>query len=480
MNNADNKLTNNISEEIKPYLSEIFILISKYQKILEGIQNELVSQCQKSELNIILQQTFYIITNNKDKMTLGDLYRFLTNKKIFFNLSNLSHAFIAYDKDNDSFVTMADFSNIFNFPISSNKFISKSEPNSNIIRIIIKYLLKDFEFFEMLDDLLKQLYSVNKNFNATRFFNAISFNKIDLSLGDIQKVLNDLGIINDSLLHSKYILMKITNNVVENITLDQFIKYFTIIKSNTSKLKTDSLNSSAFLNSSQLTTMLNQAIEKTLQEYYPKKIKIEYEMFYTYIKFVIDKDKKLSSILKKEQFFNSATLFNYLSNYKDMTLDTFLNKLQTLFQITVDRKTLSNIFERYSSKGYYMSYTQFNKLMGLGVNNLNFEHTVESYELFPKELKNKINLSIHTAIKNEIDIENFRKKLNKMSHFNLKEVFNSISQGNSYITTFDLEDYFGIDKDQSCIVMKRFDKDDDGKISYDDVSFNYIIYKLYS
>ena len=123
-----------------------------------------------------------------------------------------------------------------------------------------------------------------------------------------------------------------------------------------------------------------------------------------------------------------------------------------------------------------MSYTQFNKLMGLGVNNIDFQQTVESYELFPQELKNKINLSIQTAIKNEIDIENFRKKLNKMSHFNLRDIFNSISQGNSYITTFDLEDYFGIDKEQSSIVMKRFDKDDDGKISYDDVSFNYFLY----
>ena len=270
--------------------------------------------------------------------------------------------------------------------------------------------------------------------------------------------------------------MKITNNVVENINLEQFVKYFTIINSNTSKLKTDSLNSSSFLNSSQLTCMLNQAIEQTQQEYYPKKIKMEYEMFYTYIKFVIDKDKKLSNILQGEQFFNSATLFNYLSNYKDMTLDTFLTKLQMLFQITTDRKTLSNIFERYSSRGYYMSYTQFNKLMGLGVNNIDFQQTVESYELFPQELKNKINLSIQTAIKNEIDIENFRKKLNKMSHFNLRDIFNSISQGNSYITTFDLEDYFGIDKEQSSIVMKRFDKDDDGKISYDDVSLNYFLY----
>lgn len=476
MNNADNNLTINISEEIKPYLSEIFILISKYQKILENIQNELLSQCRQNDLNIILQQTFYIITNNKDKMTLGDLYRFLTNKKIFFNLSNLSHAFITYDKDNDSFLTMTDFSNIFNFPINSNKFISKTEPNSNIIRIIIKYLLKDFEFFEMLNNLLKQLYKINKNFNATGFFNTISLNKTDLSLEDIQKVLNDLGIIKDSLIHSKYILMKITNNVVENINLEQFVKYFTIINSNTSKLKTDSLNSSSFLNSSQLTCMLNQAIEQTQQEYYPKKIKMEYEMFYTYIKFVIDKDKKLSNILQGEQFFNSATLFNYLSNYKDMTLDTFLTKLQMLFQITTDRKTLSNIFERYSSRGYYMSYTQFNKLMGLGVNNIDFQQTVESYELFPQELKNKINLSIQTAIKNEIDIENFRKKLNKMSHFNLRDIFNSISQGNSYITTFDLEDYFGIDKEQSSIVMKRFDKDDDGKISYDDVSFNYFLY----
>ena len=75
---------------------------------------------------------------------------------------------------------------------------------------------------------------------------------------------------------------------------------------------------------------------------------------------------------------------------------------------------------------------------------------------------------------NEIDIENFRKKLNKMNHFNLRKIFIDISQGNLYITTFDLQDYFELNKDQSNMLLKRFDKDDDGKISYDDVSILYI------
>ena len=234
------------------------------------------------------------------------------------------------------------------------------------------------------------------------------------------------------------------------------------------------LDSSSFLNSSQLTTMLNDAIVRTQEMNAPKRKKIEYDMFNTFIKFLLNKDTKLSSILANERTFNPATLYNYISNYKDIPLDTFINKLQTVFNVQTDKKVLSNIFERYCIRGYYITYIQFNKLIGAGVSNLDAKLAVDSYESMSKELKDKIELAIKTAVQNEIDIENFRKKLNKMNHFNLRKIFIDISQGNLYITTFDLQDYFELNKDQSNMLLKRFDKDDDGKISYDDVSILYI------
>lgn len=460
-----------ISQESKPFLSNIFMLMSKYQTILENIQYELLNQYPKDELNTILLQTFYIITNDKQTITLGDLYRFLKGKKIFFNISNLNQAFISYDKDNDSVLSLSEFSNIINFNITQYKFIAKAEPNSNIIRRMINYLLKDFEFFEKLNEAIKAFYTISPHFSAHDFFYQISSNKVDISVQDIEKLLNEIDIMNASK-HAKYIYMKMSNNVLENIKLEQFLKYFTIISS---KLNDNLLDSSSLLNSSQLTTMLNDAIVRTQEINAPKRKKIEYEMFNTFIKYLLNKDSKLSSILSNERTFNPATLYNYISNYKDIPLDTFIIKIQTLFNVQTDKKVLSSIFERYCLRGYYITYIQFNKLIGVGVNNLDVKLAVDSYESMSKELKDKIELTIKTAIQNEIDIENFRKKLNKMNHFNLRNIFIDISQGNLYITTFDLQESFELNKDQSAMLLKRFDKDDDGKISYDDVSILYII-----
>ena len=50
--------TQSISQDIKPFLSNIFILMSKYQSLLENIQFDLQNQYPKDELNTILIQTF--------------------------------------------------------------------------------------------------------------------------------------------------------------------------------------------------------------------------------------------------------------------------------------------------------------------------------------------------------------------------------------------------------------------------------------
>ena len=100
------------------------------------------------------------------------------------------------------------------------------------------------------------------------------------------------------------------NNVLENIKLEQFLKYFTLISSKLND-NLSLLDSSSFLNSSQLTTMLNDAIVRTQEMNTPKRKKIEYDMFNTFIKFLLNKDTKLSSILANERTFNPATLYNF-------------------------------------------------------------------------------------------------------------------------------------------------------------------------
>ena len=215
---------------------------------------------------------------------------------------------------------------------------------------MINYLLKDFEFFEKLNESLKTLYSSFPHFSANDFFYQIASKQNDISLQDIERLLNEIELTNATK-HAKYVYMKMSNNVLENIKLEQFLKYFTLISSKLND-NLSLLDSSSFLNSSQLTTMLNDAIVRTQEMNAPKRKKIEYDMFNTFIKFLLNKDTKLSSILANERTFNPATLYNYISNYKDIPLDTFINKLQTVFNVQTDKKVLSNIFEIYCQLVY--------------------------------------------------------------------------------------------------------------------------------
>ena len=118
-----------------------------------------------------------------------------------------------------------------------------------------------------------------------------------------------------------------------------------------------------------------------------------------------------------------------------------------------------------------MDYNLFNKFIGVNVKETNLNDSSHNYNDFSKNLKDKIINTIKIAITNEIQIEDFRQKLNKMSHFNTKNIFNNISKDGVNIINLDLEDFFGINKFQSNLLIRRFDVDEDGKISYDDVRY---------
>ena len=459
-------MNNETFNRIKPMLKNIFQLLSSYQSQIEQIQIELHQSFKKQDLNVILQQTFYLISNDKPSLTLGDFYRYLKYKKIYFNLPNLRIFFNAYDIDNDSFLSIKEFSNLFNFSVIPFKFIAKFEENSIFNKAFINILSKNLEMFEMINSNLKNLYSIEKSFIPDKLFYTISIENDEITVEQIKNFLQFFGI--NSNKKAKDIFMKINCNTVDNnITLFQFSKFFIL----QSKIANDILKENSILDAIKINEIINKAINKTKEENYGKLEKIENDMFNAFIKFLIEKDTKLTLILSKENLFNPATLFNYITPYNQIPLDDFAKRLKTLFGIEISKKAVDIIYERYSKGGYNMDYNLFNKFIGVNVKETNLNDSSHNYNDFSKNLKDKIINTIKIAITNEIQIEDFRQKLNKMSHFNTKNIFNNISKDGVNIINLDLEDFFGINKFQSNLLIRRFDVDEDGKISYDDVRY---------
>lgn len=459
-------MNNETFNRIKPMLKNIFQLLSSYQSQIEQIQIELHQSFKKQDLNVILQQTFYLISNDKPSLTLGDFYRYLKYKKIYFNLPNLRIFFNAYDIDNDSFLSIKEFSNLFNFSVIPFKFIAKFEENSIFNKAFINILSKNLEMFEMINSNLKNLYSIEKSFIPDKLFYTISIENDEITVEQIKNFLQFFGI--NSNKKAKDIFMKINCNTVDNnITLFQFSKFFIL----QSKIANDILKENSILDAIKINEIINKAINKTKEENYGKLEKIENDMFNAFIKFLIEKDTKLTLILSKENLFNPATLFNYITPYNQIPLDDFSKRLKTLFGIEISKKAVDIIYERYSKGGYNMDYNLFNKFIGVNVKETNLNDSSHNYNDFSKNLKDKIINTIKIAITNEIQIEDFRQKLNKMSHFNTKNIFNNISKDGVNIINLDLEDFFGINKFQSNLLIRRFDVDEDGKISYDDVRY---------
>ena len=459
-------MNNETFNRIKPMLKNIFQLLSSYQSQIEQIQIELHQSFKKQDLNVILQQTFYLISNDKPSLTLGDFYRYLKYKKIYFNLPNLRIFFNAYDIDNDSFLSIKEFSNLFNFSVIPFKFIAKFEENSIFNKAFINILSKNLEMFEMINSNLKNLYSIEKSFIPDKLFYTISIENDEITVEQIKNFLQFFGI--NSNKKAKDIFMKINCNTVDNnITLFQFSKFFIL----QSKIANDILKENSILDAIKINEIINKAINKTKEENYGKLEKIENDMFNAFITFLIEKDTKLTLILSKENLFNPATLFNYITPYNQIPLDDFSKRLKTLFGIEISKKAVDIIYERYSKGGYNMDYNLFNKFIGVNVKETNLNDSSHNYNDFSKNLKDKIINTIKIAITNEIQIEDFRQKLNKMSHFNTKNIFNNISKDGVNIINLDLEDFFGINKFQSNLLIRRFDVDEDGKISYDDVRY---------
>ncbi len=209
---------------IKPMLKNIFLLLSSYQSQIEQIQIQLHQSFKKEDLNIILQQAFYGISNEKPSLTLGDFYRFLKWKKIYFNLPNLKVFYNTYDIDNNSFLSVKEFGNLFNFPIIPFKFIAKFEENAIFNMAFINILSKNLEMFELINQQLKSLYNIERSFIPEKLFKTISIENDEITVEQINNFLQLFGIKSNK--KAKEIFMKINCNKIDNnITLYNLIKF---------------------------------------------------------------------------------------------------------------------------------------------------------------------------------------------------------------------------------------------------------------
>lgn len=446
-------------------ISSIFSVIADYQEIASSYHNELISKFYQKDLALLVQQTFYNISNRRDKIMLYDLYKFLKSKKIFFNITNLQQAFLVYDLDRDNALTLKEFSDILNISITPDKYITKSESSNEFIRIVVSLLTKDFEMFEALEKILKDLYSNYPSFDPGSLFDSIASGKQEILLSDLEPFLSKVCNVQDPSNSAKLILMKMNNNIVSSVYKDQFCKFFNLIQPKNIEL----VDTSTFTDASAMITEILTRSQSGFLKVQSNYRKIEYEMFDYFIKFILEKDKNLSSILGSESHFNCSALYNHITGHmSEISFDNFIKRLCGVFSLITPAEELIKLFDRYKGNKFYMSFIQFTKMLKADVSNADLKSSIDSYEKMSAGMKAIISRAIKTMIENEIEIEKLRKKLNRMNQFNIREMFNCLSHGGMSITAFDFAEYFGLSKEDGVVVARRFDSDNDGKVSYDD------------
>ncbi len=139
----------------------------------------------------------------------------------------------------------------------------------------------------------------------------------------------------------------------------------------------------------------------------------------------------------------------------------------------------------------------YRKIMNIQ-NNYNFSYNLEnnvSSCSFTSDTENLLISLLRKLISNENKIEIWRNKLNKMKMFSVKNMFfkmidNRLTESrNAFITKMDLNYYFGnIEnityrninlKDDIDMIIQIFDKDKDGKISFNEVKSIFKIFNLF-
>ncbi len=115
----------------------------------------------------------------------------------------------------------------------------------------------------------------------------------------------------------------------------------------------------------------------------------------------------------------------------------------------------------------------------------NLDNNLSSF--FTKETEELIQNILRKTINNENKIEIWRTKLNKLQMFSIKNIFSKIIDKRmpdlkyAFITKMDLNYYFTLIENMTYnslsikndieTILQLFDKDRDGKISFDEVKF---------
>jgi len=450
-------------------IKKIFLNIYEFEIQILLIQNEMKSKFLNEELNYLIQLFFYIISNNKTVIILNDFYKFLKENRINFNISNLKLLFISLNNKNDNLLDLNEFCFLFNFPVKINKFIEKFERNFYFNEYFIKLILLNLNLFENLQILLNTFYNQFKNFSPFLLFNEINNNnnKNFIEFNDLFLYLKNLNFKENEI---KLIFNKIKSSFNSNvINFKQFSKFFDLIKFN-SFIK-PGINENPFVFDTNeiikiIDNFYNLSEKGKEREKNNEKINIENEIFIKIINFIIELDSNVENILKNENFFADKLFKYFIINPEKNSIEKndFYEILKNKYQIKINKKTLNLIFSKYSNDNVNMNYENFLKLLKIRIKNFDLNKINNNNSINENLIKETLELSI----KNEIEIENKISKLNKMTKFNLNKIFEKISDGNNFLSKIDLENYFNLNSNQSEILFKRLDFDNDNKISYED------------
>ena len=448
-------------------LKKIFLNIFEFELKIIEIQNEIKNNFSNEEINYLIQLFFYIISNNKTIIILNDFYKFLKENKINFNISNLKLFFISINNKNDNLIDLNEFSFLFNFQIKKLKFVEKFEKNFYFNEFFIKLILLNLNLFENLQILLNSFYNQFKNFSPIFLFNEIkNNNKNFIDFNDFFSYLKKLNFNENEI---KIIFNKIKFNSNE-INFKQFSKFFNLFKFNSNIKPNFNENPFVFDTNEIIKIIENFIFLNEKNEKKNENNQIENEIFIKIIKFIIELDSNVENILKNENFYVDKLFKSFIkeneknsieNEKKSIEKNDFYNILKNKYKININKKTLNLIFSKYSNDNFNMNFDNFLKLLKIKIKNLNLNKINNINE-------NLIKKKLEISIKNEIEIENKISKLNKISNFNLSKIFEQISNKNNFISKIDLENYFNLTSNQTEILFKRLDFDNDNKISYED------------
>jgi hypothetical protein len=203
-------------------------------------------------------------------------------------------------------------------------------------------------------------------------------------------------------------------------------------------------------------------------------------MFQNFLNFTILHDKKVETVkielLKRHDFVIYPIFKQFSQNNLKSTISKqeFKNILNSLFEFYPTEDELNLFLHRIGDGKECLNINNFTKMFTpvskdhRDTLNKNSNYGVD-WILSDETILLMADL-IKQVLLNESKIELFRIKLNKMSYFNLKSIFEYISSDKNYISFDDMEKFMeNLPKEEIEILMGRFNKEGNSKTSYKEV-----------